>query len=410
MTNPLSANALFADVVRFAEMGDHRTGSPVDLETSEWIKKELSREGMDVELDSWPLRQFHLKESWVEVFGHVYDAFPLWHPTSARPEPLNARLVHMQDPEGVSGNIVLVQFPEIMVTPKSCHAALIDGLAKDGALAVIGCAPHASGSIYGQNVIPPYHQKPWPIPVLMIAPSDWHVFDHAASRRNRVSFMLTGEDVHGATANNVVARLDRGRRWLVVSTPQSGWFRCAGERGAGVALLLGIARWAAASDLEQSLLFISNSGHEIGHMGAFHTLAQDWLPSPDDCDCWLHLGSCIATVNFTERNTVLVPSGPAPTSWLFSSGNMIDLLQDTFAELTHLEPAVYDRDHGEIRWILERGYEAFALMGPQQFFHLRGDGPEVVEPELLEQVGEAIKATLERAAGDIARSAVRHSG
>lgn len=395
MTNPMSADALYADVVRYAGMGDHRTASRTDLATSAWIRDELAAAGMTAELDPWRLRQFHLKDCWVEVFGQRYDAFPLWHPTAAGPEALQARIVHAGDKAGVSGHIALAQFPDLMVTPKSGHAALIGRLAEAGARAIIGCTPHESGAIYGQNAIPPYNQKPWPIPVLMVAPSDWHVFDRAASHGATVDFQLVGEDDPHAVAHNVVARLDRGTRWLVVSTPQSGWFRSAGERGAGVALLLGLGRWAARAGLDQSLLFLSNSGHEIGHMGAFQAFRNSDVPPPDLCDCWLHLGSCIATRNFVKRDHVLVPDGPARTSWLFSSPGMIDLLGQTFSELPHLKPEIYNRNHGEIRWILERGFEGFSLMGPQQFFHLKGDGPEVVDADMLEKVGIALKTTLE---------------
>ena len=50
MTNPLSAEALMSDVIHFAEMGDHRTASFVDLATSDWIRSELAKAGFTAEL------------------------------------------------------------------------------------------------------------------------------------------------------------------------------------------------------------------------------------------------------------------------------------------------------------------------------------------------------------------------
>ena len=394
MTNPLSEAALMSDVVRFAEMGDHRTASPVDLATAEWVKAELAKTGLTAELDPWPLRQFQDPECRVQVFGMQYDTFPLWYPRSGGPEPIVARLVKGDDVENLRGAIALVQFPDVMVTPKSAHARIIDTLAKAGARAVIGCTPHKSGEIYGQNVIPPANQSPWPLPVLMISPSNWHVFEAAARQGASVEFLLHGHDCTDLQAHNVVAYQERGDRWMIVSTPQSGWFRSAGERGAGVALLLGVARWMASFDTDHSLLFLSNSGHEIGHMGAFHALNNSHLPRPEHTDCWLHLGSCIGTHEFETENHLLVPADPPDPSWLFASEDLIAPLNRAFHELPHLTPELYNRNHGEIRWILERGYSAFSLMGAQQFFHLQHDGPEVVNGKLLEKVGAALQNTL----------------
>jgi hypothetical protein len=51
-------------------------------------------------------------------------------------------------------------------------------------------------------------------------------------------------------AFNVTARLDRGAaKTLVISTPRSGWFGCAGERGSGLAAWLLLAQWAARAKL-----------------------------------------------------------------------------------------------------------------------------------------------------------------
>ena len=44
-------------------------------------------------------------------------------------------------------------------------------------------------------------------------------------------------------------------RHVVVTTPISGWFGCGGERGPGVALLLGLARRVAAAQVHSCRLF-----------------------------------------------------------------------------------------------------------------------------------------------------------
>ncbi len=392
------AEALYADVLRFAGFGEHRTASPADHETSRWFCDALRAAGVSAALDPWPLRQFQLEQCWIGAYGQRMDAFPLWHPVSAGTRPLRGRPV---PPEGdVDGKIVLARFEDVMVTPKSDHDGIITDLATRGARAILGCTPHASGEIYGQNVIPPRNQSPWPIPVAMIAPKHWHVFHHAVCHGDEIEFLLSGQDEPQAQAMNVVGRLERGARWIIVSTPQSGWFRCAGERGAGVALLLELARWASRSTQPQSFLFLSNSGHEIGHMGIHHLFEKDVLPPPEVTDCWLHLGSSIGTYGYDQEGPMLIANGPEPESWLYSSADLLEHAKKAFAELPHLEPAAYDRKSGEIRWILERGYPGMALMGPQRFFHLKDDGPEVVDPQLLARIASALVRTIEAFDGE----------
>ncbi len=395
MDQSLTRRWLYRDVVHYAELGEHRTASAVDIETSHWIRNSLLEAGIDAEFDTWPLRQFQLDECWVELHGKRFGAFPLWHPTPAGPSPLKEQVVLAEPGADISGKIALARFDDLMVTRSSCHAEAIEALVKAGATAIIGCTPHESSEIYGQNVIDPFNQTPWPIPIAMIAPRHWHAFANAAFEGDSVRFMLAGHDQMDAKAHNVIGTIKRGPRWVIISTPQSGWFRCSGERGAGIAVFLELARWAAASQLEQSFIFLSSSGHEIGHMGIHNILAQNIVPSPDDTDCWLHLGASVGTRNLTEADGVLKPDGPERESWLLCSDSIKSFLSETFQDLPHLTPEVYKRKNGEIRWILEQGYDACALMGPQRFFHLESDGPEAVDPDLLTDVVTTLKKTIE---------------
>ena len=47
----------------------------------------------------------------------------------------------------------------------------------------------------------------------------------AARLDAKASLLVDGVDDRDARAKNVIARLDRGKDLIVVSTPQSGWFR-----------------------------------------------------------------------------------------------------------------------------------------------------------------------------------------
>ncbi len=389
MSDPFCPQKLRNDVIHYASLGEHRSASAADLATSQWIQSELRQSGVSAELDPWKLSQFNLQECWVEVFGKRFEAFPLWYPTPLGDEPCLETLV--TDDQPVDGKVVLTRFDDRMVTRKSDHAGKVQSLADAGARAIIGCTPHESGEIYGQNVIPPFNQLPWPVPVLMVRPSDQHVLQNAAKHGDQVRICLSGTQDQNATAHNVVGKSVRGRQWIIVSTPQSGWFRCAGERGAGVALLLALARWQKDCSLPCSFMFLSNSGHEIGHMGIDHLLKNERPPAPEETACWLHLGASVGTIAYrSDEAGFLSHSGPETENWLFAAPTLQETLGHCFEGFEHLTPKIYDRKNGEIRWILENGYAGFALMGPQRFFHLAGDGPENVDTRLLSDIGKAI--------------------
>ncbi|MCH7749719.1 MAG: hypothetical protein IH939_16655 [Acidobacteria bacterium] len=82
-----------------------------------------------------------------------------------------------------------------------------------------------------------------------MSPDPSAVFDAErlrASVGDKVTLRLTGRMDEAAEAVNVAGRLVRNEEadWSVISTPSSGWFTCAGERGPGIAALLALAEWA----------------------------------------------------------------------------------------------------------------------------------------------------------------------
>src|SRR6185436_20491410 len=66
--------------------------------------------------------------------------------------------------------------------------------------------------------------------VAMLAPENAGPFLAAAMRRAPATMFVRGNGGR-RPAFNFVGRINRGKpRWLVISTPRSGWFGCAGER------------------------------------------------------------------------------------------------------------------------------------------------------------------------------------
>jgi hypothetical protein len=293
------------------------------------------------------------------------------------------------------GKLALVKFPAeaAAVTLKgSIQSRLIDEAAKAGASAVVAVSDSATKEIVALNS--PAGAEPWPIPVVLAGSRDERALMAAARSSAKASLLLDGEDDADAKAKNVIARVDRGKDLIVVSTPQSGWFRCAGERGPGIALFLGLARWASRRPSGASFLFVSTSGHELGGLG-MRAFLKELAPPPDRVLCWIHLGAGIATYAWEETST-----GPnrlqAPDSrrTLMSSPDLVPLLTTTFAGLTGLTPTV-DRAVGEFEFLVKAGYRSFGIAAAHRFHHTPADSPEMTGPEILEPVGRALVKTLE---------------
>lgn len=95
-----------------------------------------------------------------------------------------------------------------------------------------------------------------------------------------------------ASSANVIARFGNpsSSARIVLTTPLSGWFRCAGERGTGIAIALALAEEFSA---HIPMTVIGASGHELGFMGGDASSAAH-MPAPDAV---FHIGSCVAARN-----------------------------------------------------------------------------------------------------------------
>jgi hypothetical protein len=179
-----------------------------------------------------------------------------------------------------------------------------------------------------------------------------------------------------------------------VTTPISGWFGCGGERGPGVALFLGLARWVAQQKSDLSYLFIANSGHELGYLGAEITLEKVDVPAPRDVVAWVHLGAAIATRVWHKTGNSYEPSTEYNSfTFLQGSPELVPMLKKAFANIPHLIPGSL-LFMGELEVIHEAGYTLFGFFGEHHFFHQPEDTAEETAPELLEPIGRSLVEAL----------------
>ena len=140
---------------------------------------------------------------------------------------------------------------------------------------------------------------------------------------------------------------DEDADWIVVSTPSSGWFTCAGELGPGIAMLLALAEWVTTRSEGLNYLFVATSGHELDFLGARLFHEANLAPPPARTHAWLHLGASVAT-----------------PPWR----------------------------------LVEHGYRGLGIVGGSNpWFHVPGDDPRTVSPETLAAVTSAIASALSSA-------------
>jgi hypothetical protein len=231
-------------------------------------------------------------------------------------------------------------------------------------------------------------------PVAVLAPKDAEPFLQAAARGETATLTMAGRS-YRRPAFNVTARLDRGAaRTLVISTPRSGWFGCAGERGTGLAAWWLLSRWAAKSKLPVNLALIATSGHEYEYAGGERFIAE-LAPKPKDTALWVHFGANVAARDWHERGPVLSPLPSAdPQRFLAASPALVPAAKAAFAGQPGLEqPYATDpgQTAGELASILKAGYDPIiGIFGSHRFHHTRGDDLRCVEPALIPPVADAM--------------------
>jgi hypothetical protein len=395
---PLSGAKLYEDVITYYNLGEHRTASDVDLRTSRWLADQLRAAGLQATFQTFGLRQFFLRQSRLSIGDKPIRCFPLWFPRATGSTPINAALA-LPDKSGrqaLQGRIAVVKFPfdaGPAITERSGHAEIIQAAAKAGASAVVAITEGATREIIALNS--PAGAGPWPVPVVLVGERDAPTLIVAgASGEKAASLLLDGNDDQNATARNVIARLDRGKDLIVVSTPQSGWFRCAAERGPGIALFLGLARWASRRPSGSSFLFVSTSGHELGGLG-MRAFQKELAPPPGRVLCWLHLGAGIAAYSWEESAAGWKRlQEPDSRRYLMSSRDLVPQLTATFAGLPGLTPTT-GHAVGEFEFMIKAGYRTFGIAAGHRFHHTPADSPEMTGPEILEPVGRALINTIE---------------
>jgi hypothetical protein len=240
---------LFGIVEEYAAIGaHHRTGTPEDARTLDWFEHRVRALGATTERQPWSFDRYDAEWS-VTVDGADVVALPLFYEGTGEIESTTPLIA-------IVSAVPFGTFPEWPTILADARTA--------GAPVVVLATRSPSGGLTAPNRSPA--QPGSGLPTLLVSGA-------LAERLKRASVgaRVAARIVAGRTSN-VIGRLGDGpdRDRILLTTPLSGWFRCAGERGTGIAVMLAVAERLAAEGVP---ILVNGDSGELIDLGA-HRFAE----------------------------------------------------------------------------------------------------------------------------------------
>ncbi len=352
----LSGDLLFDIVAEYSALGIHRSGSTVDRGTIQWMGEQLAQRGLTIDPRPEPFDRY-VASSRLTVDGIEIDHLPVFYEWTGSIDTNN---LWIREFDGKGGGYTL----SLTELTQSARA--------EGADAVVLANQHPEGALVAVNLRAEHGSG---IPTVLVAGRDLDRLRAGNARLEMQASLTTGH------TTNLVATNDLPGPPLLLTTPLTGWFTCAGERGTGVAVLIDLVERCS----HLPLLVLATGGHELDYFGVRRWVeANDIMPN-----AIVHVGAS-AAVDALGSGGVreLISTRIALTS----------LSPDEAQPLTDaLEPIGLDLQTSTERWLgesevfCEVGVPMLSFTGSGIDFHTPEDTPErATSPRSLARVAKAI--------------------
>jgi hypothetical protein len=355
-------------VVRaYDEQGDHRTGTPVDQTSGDWLVNEVRDIGIEARFEEFSISRVDPIHASLVIDGRKIDGLPLFDGAFTSSAGIAGRL----GPLNSDAPIGLTEIP-----PNGAAGdALGEARRQNRHQAIVAVTRGARPGFCPSNA--DSFLRPFGPPVLQVA-SEEAPFLAERARRSSNGLLTVHVRRTQSQAFNVVAAIsgaDKSIPPVVVITPRSGWGRCASERGGGVACWLEIMRAARDVRPARDVLFVASSGHELGHLGLDSFIARQ----PDlvsAAKAWIHLGANIGAAQGAGNN--LQASDERMGSIMAEAMTTVGLRVDR-----RLRHGAVPR--GEAENVHRGGGRYISIIGDNDLFHNTNDrGPEAVDIKIIE--------------------------
>lgn len=351
------------DVIRaYDAQGWHRTGTDTDRASAEWLAGLVRACGVEAVLEPFPLSRLDPGDCYVEAGGRRFAGVPFYDGGLTDAAGASGRLVEL----GGDGEIGLAENP-----PNSHGETPVNRARRDGRYrALVAVARGRAPGLALTNA--PDFLAPFGPPVLQVSSEDGPYLLEQARNGASVRVIARASRTE-AEAFNVIASI-RGREAelppLVITTPRSGWWHCAGERGGGLACWLETVRALAGGRPARDVLFAAFSGHELGPLGVtmFLRVRPDLAPR---AHAWIHFGANIGAARDAAVRFSAVEDGHRRMlADAFLRAGVAGAVAAPPGAVVGAESAV----------VASEGGRAIALVGGNALFHLEADRyPAAVE-------------------------------
>jgi hypothetical protein len=285
-SDEVEARIRLGRVVRdYDAQGIHRTATDVDDASAHWLAGQLQAIGVEAKLEAFPIHRIDLEDTFLDIDARRIGGVPLFDAGFTQSTGISGRL----GPVGSNAEIGLFEASpqDASDRPGPLRQAL-DGSHK--AVVIVTRGGRAGLSLINASRF----LAPSGVPALQVSSveADW--------LRERAAAGVSAQLVASATrrpadAFNVVGRIpgsDPAAAPLVVMTPRSGWWTCAGERAGGIAAWLEAARAIVAAKPVRDVHFLASSGHELGQIG-LDAYLEHRAALVGQAKLWLHYGANI---------------------------------------------------------------------------------------------------------------------
>ena len=354
------------EIVRtYANFDHHRTGTDEDRETCQWLTNWFNKLGLQTTGIDYEFPRF--EADWqCRVAGNLVESIPLFYSATGDFEFENLEVFPLKLDDWEESK-TLDQISTLATRQKSRGDNLL-----------ILATEAANGAVYAINV---GTDLALDFPVLLVG-SDSISADTRVSARvsARVSGHLKAKLAKGYSSNVIAKNLPQHKTDLIITTPFSGWYSCAAERAAGIAVML-----ALITRLQSrfSLQVVATSGHELHHLG---TEAVQQSLHIDPTIPVLHIGSCV---------------GVAESDLVFSSSfdqisceNQTALLKGIGAQFIQRNNQSSNAWPGESQNWVNGSRSLMSLVGVDRNFHTPLDRAGNVNTAPLSNIVEVLQAAI----------------
>jgi hypothetical protein len=287
-----------ADVVReYDAQGNHRTGTAVDAASLEWLAARVRAIGLEPQFEPLHLARVDVDGAYLKIGSRCIGGVPLFDGSFTPPAGIGGSLGLFGTTseiglaaagKAVPGDWAHEHRPSLAQIRSSKHKAIV----------LVTCGDRAGLTLQNASSF----RTPDGPPVIQVSSTEGAWLRAQASEERFASVVLDATR-SAAESSNLLVELSGTEPRLphvVITTPRTGWWQCASERGGGLACWLEMMSLLASSPRRRACHFAAFAGHELGLLGG-HEYASRRPELLARAHWWLHFGANIGAAGQTFR-------------------------------------------------------------------------------------------------------------